>query len=156
MLRGSFPAKIDEKSRLKIPRDFLKLIEEKYGRELFVTSLVGDCVRLYPMPVWVELERHLGSQGLMRDPSTSRFFQHINYYGQAAEIDNQGRVLIHPRLREKADMAGEVDVVGQLDYLEVWNLDRLKAKLEAEPFTEEDAWQLVSQRRQRPDNGPDR
>ena len=138
MLRGSFPAKIDEKSRLKIPRDFLKLIEEKYGRELFVTSLDGICAHVYPMPVWVEIERQLGTQGLVRDPEVDRFFKHTSYYGQVAEIDNQGRLLIHPRLREKTGMAGEVDVVGSYDHLEIWNLERLRTDLAASPFTEQD------------------
>lgn len=138
MLRGSFTAKIDEKSRLKIPRDFLKSIEETYGRELFVTSLDGLSAHLYPMPVWVEIERQLGTQGLVRDPEVDRFFKHTSFYGQAAEIDNQGRVLIHPRLREQTSMAGEVDVVGSFDHLEVWNLERLKADLAASPFTDSD------------------
>ena len=47
----------------------------------------------------------------MRDPEVDRFFKHTSFYGQVAEIDNQGRLLIHPRLREKAAMAGEVSVV---------------------------------------------
>jgi MraZ protein len=138
MLRGSFPAKIDEKSRLKIPRDFLKLIEEEYGRELFVTSLDGVCAHVYPMTVWVEIERQLGTQGLVRDPEVDRFFKHTSFYGQVAELDSQGRLLIHPRLREKTGMAGEVDVVGSYDHLEIWNLERLKTDLAAAPFTEND------------------
>jgi MraZ protein len=138
MLRGSFTAKIDEKCRLKIPRDFLTTIEEKYGRELFVTSLDGVSAHLYPMPVWTEIERQLGAQGLVRDPEVDRFFKHTSFYGQVAEIDNQGRLLIHPRLREKTSMAGEVDVVGSFDHLEVWNLERLKADLAAAPFTDDD------------------
>lgn len=138
MLRGSFTAKIDEKSRLKIPRDFLKSIEEKFGREFFVTSLDGISAHLYPMPVWTEIERQLGAQGLVRDPEVDRFFKHTSFYGQVAEIDTQGRLLIHPRLREKASMAGDVDVVGNFDHLEVWNLDRLKADLAAAPFTDSD------------------
>jgi MraZ protein len=138
MLRGSFTAKIDEKSRLKIPRDFLASIEEKYGRELFVTSFDGLCACLYPMSVWNEIEQQLGAQGLVRDPEVDRFFKHTSFYGQLADIDNQGRVLIHPRLREKTGMAGEVDVVGSFDHLEVWNLERLKADLAAAPFTDTD------------------
>ena len=143
MLRGSFPAKIDEKSRLKIPRDFRALIEEKFGRDVFVTSLTGECVRIYPMPIWLEIEKHLGSHGLIRDPSTQRFFQQINYYGQVAELDNQGRVLIHQRLRDQADMSGEVDVVGTYDYLEVWNHERFVTKLANDPFTDADARALA-------------
>jgi len=138
MLRGSFTAKIDDKSRLKIPRDFLKTIEETYGRQLFVTSLDGISAHLYPMPVWTEIERQLGAQGLVRDPEVDRFFKHTSFYGQVAEIDNQGRLLIHPRLREKAAMAGEVDVVGSFDHLEVWNLERLNADLASAPFTDND------------------
>ena len=48
----------------------------------------------------------------------------MNYFGQVAELDSQGRVADPPRLREAADMSGEVDVLGQYDYLEVWNHDR--------------------------------
>jgi MraZ protein len=138
MLRGSFTARIDEKSRLKIPRDFLTTIEDKYGRDLFVTSLDGVSAHLYPMPVWTEIERQLGAQGLVRDPEVDRFFKHTSFYGQVVEIDNQGRLLIPPRLREKTSMAGEVDVVGSFDHLEVWNLERLKADLAAAPFTDND------------------
>jgi len=138
MLRGSFTAKIDDKSRLKIPRDFLTAIEQQYGREMFVTSLDGVCAHIYPMPVWVEIERQLGAQGLVRDPEVDRFFKHTSFYGQVAEIDNQGRLLMHPRLREKAAMAGDVDVVGSFDHLEVWNLERLSADLAASPFTDDD------------------
>ena len=63
----------------------------------------------------------------------------MNYYGQSAEIDTQGRVLIHQRLRESAGMAGEVDVLGAVDRLDVWNHDRLVAKMLSEPYTDDDA-----------------
>jgi MraZ protein len=153
VFRGSFTAKIDDKSRLKIPRDFLKSLEENYGRELFVTSLDGICAHLYPMPVWVEIERQLGAQGLVRDPEVDRFFKHTSFYGQVTEIDNQGRVLIPSRLREKTGMAGEVDVVGNIDHLQVWNLERLKADLSAAPLTENDRRVVASLLRQAPKSG---
>ena len=38
-----------------------------------------------------------------------------------------------------AEISGEVSVIGKVDYLEVWNFDRLKAKLDREPFTDDDA-----------------
>ena len=138
MLRGNSPAKIDEKGRLKIPNGFRTFIQDEYGRELFVTSLHGDSVRIYPMPVWVEIERKLA-----RVPSTHlsrlKFLDSVNFVGQATELDSQGRVLIPTRLRESATMIGEVDVFGQYDYLEVWNHERFLAKLQREPFTDDDA-----------------
>lgn len=143
MFRGCYSARIDEKSRLKVPSDFRRLIEENFGRQVFITSLDGRCARVYPMPTWLEIEQKLGGTGLVRPPATRRFFRHTNYFGQAAEIDNQGRILIHPRLREAADMAGEVDVVGHFDYLEIWNHARIAASVEEEPFTEADESELA-------------
>jgi MraZ protein len=137
-LRGTFSARIDEKGRLKIPNAFRALIADRYGPELFVTSISGENVRLYPMPVWIELEAKL-ARAPSTHPSRVRFFDRVNYYGQPAEIDKQGRVLIHPRLRESASMAGDVDVSGKYDYLDVWNHDRFVNKLQREPFTDEDA-----------------
>ena len=138
MLRGNSPAKIDEKGRLKIPNGFRTFITDEYGRELFVTSLHGDSVRIYPMPVWVEIERKL-SRVPSTHPSRLRFLDRVNFFGQATELDSQGRVLIPTRLRESATMIGEVDVFGQYDYLEVWNHERFLAKLQREPFTDDDA-----------------
>ena len=62
----------------------------------------------------------------------------VNYYGQQTEFDRQGRVSVHARLRESAEMLGEVDVFGQLNHLEVWNHERIAGKLQAEPLTDED------------------
>ena len=56
MLRGNLYTKIDDKGRLKIPTAFRALIAEKYGEALNVTSVTGESVRIYPMPVWVRIE----------------------------------------------------------------------------------------------------
>ena len=138
MLRGNYAAKIDDKGRLKIPNAFRALVEKTHGAELFVTSLTGESVRIYPMPVWLALEERLG-RAPSTHPSRTKFLNRVNYFGQAAEIDTQGRVVIHPRLRETAGMNGEVDVLGEVERLEVWNHERLVSKLQAEPFTDDDA-----------------
>lgn len=129
MFRGSYQARIDEKGRLKIPSGFRTEIEQS-GRAVFVTSLKGDNVWIYPLPAWEAVERKLGGVGALRDPMAQRFLRLANYYGQMAEIDNQGRILIHPRLRKAAEMNGDVEVVGNMDYLEVWNGDSMAARVE--------------------------
>ena len=77
VLRGNAPARIDDKGRLKIPTSFKGIIAAQHGRDLFVTSLSGESVRIYPMPVWIEIERQLGAQGLVRDPEVDRFLSSI-------------------------------------------------------------------------------
>jgi MraZ protein len=138
VLRGNYAAKIDDKGRLKIPNAFRSLIEEKHGSEVFVTSLSGEYVRIYPMAVWTVLEEKLAKVPSTH-PSRLKFFDRINYYGQTAEFDSQGRVLIHARLRDLAVMTGEVDVLGQYDFLDVWNHERFVAKMQREPYTDDDA-----------------
>ena len=138
MLRGSTSARIDDKGRLKVPNTFRRLVEQKHGRELFLTSLTGEYVRIYPMPVWLELEEKLAAMPSTH-PSKLRFLDRVNYYGSAGELDIQGRVIIPARLRDAATMSGDVDVLGQVNYLDVWNHDRFVAKLQRDPFTDDDA-----------------
>jgi MraZ protein len=138
VLRGSTSARIDDKGRLKVPNAFRRLVEQKHGREVFLTSLTGEYVRIYPMPVWIELEERLAAMPSTH-PAKLRFLDRVNYYGADGELDSQGRVIIPARLREAATMSGEVDVLGQVNYLDVWNHDRFVAKMQRDPFTDDDA-----------------
>jgi MraZ protein len=138
VFRGHEQARIDDKGRLKVPNVFRSFLESKYGRELFVTSLTGDYVRLYPMPVWLVIEEKLGTMPSTH-PSRLRFLDRVNFFGQVAELDTQGRVLIPARLRDTAAIAGDVDVLGQYDYLDTWNHDRLLTRLQRDQYTDEDA-----------------
>ena len=137
MFRGNHPTRVDEKGRLKVPAEFKRVIDEKYGTEFYVTSITGDNVQLYPLPEWESIEKRL-SLLPSRDPTRIKFLDRTNYYGQQAEIDGQGRVLIHPLLRKSAEVVGDVAVLGYLTYLEVWELDRFRQRLLSEPYTEED------------------
>ena len=138
MFRGHETTRIDDKGRLKVPNVFRSLLEQKYGREVFLTSLSGEYVRIYPMPVWTEIEAKLG-QMPSTHPSRLRFLDRINFFGQVSELDGQGRVVLPLRLRETATMSGDVDVLGQYNYLDVWNHDRFLTKLQREPYTDDDA-----------------
>jgi MraZ protein len=137
MLRGNALATVDEKGRLKLPASFRAAIEPKYGREFFITSLRGESVRVYPMQVWIRIEERLARASSLK-PSVMRFKNAVNYYGQCASMDGQGRILIHPLLREKAGTQGEVAVLGQQEFLEVWNRASFEERLERDPLTDED------------------
>jgi MraZ protein len=138
VFRGNAPTRIDDKGRLKVPTAFRSFLESKYGRKLFLTSLTGEYVRMYPMPVWLEIEQKLGEMPSTH-PSRLRFLDRVNYFGQVAELDAQGRVIIPVRLRDAATMIGDVDVLGQYNYLDVWNHDRFLTKLQREAYSDDDA-----------------
>ena len=140
-LRGSFPARIDDKGRLKVPTMFRGVIQDQQGPDVFVTSLTGECVRIYPMQVWLEIEQKL-SRIPANHPSRLKFLDRVNYYGQTSELDAQGRVVIPPNLRDSASIVGDVRVFGRIDYLEVWNNERFSQKLQREPWMDEDGLRL--------------
>jgi len=137
MFRGSAPTKIDDKGRLKVPTIFRRQLEERYGREVFITSILGNSVLLYPLSVWEEIEDRLAALP-STDRTKQRFLERVGYYGQQGKLDGQGRVVIPPLLRDSAEMVGEVVVSARLDHMEIWNLQRLQARFSEQPFTDED------------------
>lgn len=137
MLRGSARARVDEKGRLKLPSAFRAVIEPKFGTEFFVTSLRGESARIYPMEVWLRIEERLAKASSFH-ASVMRFKNNVNYYGQTAVMDPQGRILLHPVVRDRAVLHGDVSVLGQQDHLEVWNRAAFEEKLGVEPLTDED------------------
>jgi len=140
-LRGSAPARIDDKGRLKVPTIFRSVIHDQQGPDVFVTSLTGDCVRIYPMTAWVEVERKL-SNIPENHPARLKFLDRVNYYGQTGELDTQGRIVIPAHLRDSASIVGDVRVFGRISYLDVWNEERFVQKLQRDPWTDEDGLRL--------------
>jgi len=140
-LRGSAPTRIDDKGRLKIPTLFRGLIQDQRGPDVFVTSVTGESVRIYPMAVWLDAEQRL-SKAPGNHPSILKFLDRVSYYGQESELDAQGRIVIPQLLRDSASIVGEVRVFGKIDYLEVWNEERFAQKLARDPWTDEDGINL--------------
>jgi MraZ protein len=135
-LRGNHRAKVDEKGRLKIPAVFLEGLRQ-YGNQFYITSMTGESARIYPMQVWTAIEDKLAKIS-SQNRAKRKFLMRTSYFGQAVEMDGQGRVLLPPVLREAAQTMGEVDVFGELDYLEVMNHTRVLDDLKKNPFTEDD------------------
>ena len=136
MFRGNNPARVDEKGRLKVPADFKRLIDEKYGAEFYITSRDGKVAEIYPVEEWRKIEDKLAKLSNF-NPSKKKFLNKVNYYGQMVEMDAQGRLLMPQILREAAGIKGDVAVYGNLTYLEVRNLEVSK-QLAEEQFTPED------------------
>ena len=137
MLRGNAPATIDDKGRLKIPSVFRSEIEVAWGSEFYVTSLSGESVLVYPLPVWHEIEQKLAKLPTL-NPTKKKFLDRTNFYGQLASMDKSGRILIPAILRESARMTGEVAVLGNLSNLEIWNHERFVSSIKEDGFSETD------------------
>ncbi len=129
MFRGNHPTRVDEKGRLKLPAAYKHRVDEFYkAKEFYITSKDGKRAELYPMQEWEKIEAKILSIAQM-NPLRKRLLELTSYWGQAANMDEQGRLLIHPLLRDAAKVTGEVVVFGMLTYLEVANHQGFKAEL---------------------------
>ena len=120
-----------KKGRLKIPADFKRVVDERYGTQFYITSRDGKERR------YVRCRNGKRSKQKMAEipnfnPAKKKLLNYVNYYGQAAEMDAQGRVLIPQVLREKAKTVGDVVVFGMQTYLEVANREPFVASHGAE------------------------
>lgn len=138
LLIGSCAARLDNSGRVKIPEKFREIIEKKWGKELFVTSLHDESVQVYPLSVWLEMTGMTSEAAVHLRPDVRKFLLRVNRNGSRHEIDSRGRVLISQKLRDKASLKDEVEVVGLSNHLEVWNKEVLDGKIESAPLSEAD------------------
>jgi len=144
MLWGSYPARIDEKYRLKIPAKFRRDLPDTDENTFYVTSDDGKCAQIYPIPVW-ELIAQKFQQAPRMDPAKVKLQKFTSYYGLLTQMDPQGRILIPQALREDAQIFGDVTVIGKNDHLEVWNNEVIRRDLRENPLTDTDRERLADQ-----------
>jgi MraZ protein len=126
MFRGSYEVKVDDKVRAKLPGGFLKVLERnEWGKEFFVTSFDGQIGQIWPLVKWEEKE---AEWALIPDESREkqRFMDQVNFYGQQVELDAQDRLLLPQRLRGKARLVGEVDILGAGVFMKIANHDTME------------------------------
>lgn len=136
MFRGNHPTRVDEKGRLKVPAEFKRVIDEKYAARFYITSKDGKVAEIYPLEEWEGIEQKLAALSNF-NPTKKKFLMHTNYWGQAVEMDAQGRLLLPQLLRDAADLKSDVVVMGYLNHLEVRTIEAVSKEV-AEPFTADD------------------
>jgi MraZ protein len=119
-LMGDFDVIIDEAGRIAIPRELRAIIGES---EVVVTRGPDPCLWLFTSEKW---EDRLGRIMEEADPDSAegRDIRRRNLRAFRLYLDKQGRILINPRLREFAGLSRDCMVMGQGDYIEIWNKER--------------------------------
>lgn len=137
-LIGSYTARFDKSGRIKIPEKFRAAIEEKYGRDVFITSLNDPVVQIYPLPVWEEFAGLSNDKGAPLRSYVKNYIRRVNRQGNFHEIDTKGRVLINQTLKTKARLNDEVEIIGMNTYLEIWDQQVLDQIMDQNPLTDDD------------------
>ncbi len=101
--RGTLSGRVDEKGRLKLPAALVQYLEAVGERKVFVTTLNISTALIYPVSVWRETEKMLQEPG--EDAGVRSDVAFIaNHYGEDAEVDSQGRVLLPTTLRRELEL----------------------------------------------------
>lgn len=98
--RGMYPARLDDKGRVKLPAAFQQFFAALREKKLFVTSLDRRIAQIYPMAAWRENEKFFDSY--REDPRIARNVAfNAADLGAESEMDAQGRILFSPELRRE-------------------------------------------------------
>jgi MraZ protein len=128
MFRGNHQTRVDEKFRLKLPAEFKRRVDEEYGPIFYITSIDGKRAQLYPMKEWEKVEAKIVKLE-ETDLHREEFLRLTNYYGQTVEMDSQGRLLLPQVIRQRAQLTGDVNVLGMQTILEVTNVEMFETEM---------------------------
>lgn len=132
MFRGRFSHTIDVKGRLSIPARFREILTvEHEGRLILTNDLTDKCIVAYTPGGWADLEAKIHKASSM-DEGVKAFSRYFFSSAEDCSLDNQGRILIPPRLREYASLNKDVLVTGgPNNKIEIWNPELWEQTMEA-------------------------
>jgi len=135
MFYGEFDYKTDDKGRVPIPPRFRNALKDG----LVLTVGAEKCITAYTVPEWKKL-----SASLTSNPLTRSKMRRLNraMFAQAfvTRVDAQGRIALPAPLREHAQIADDVVVVGLNTNLEIWNKGLWE---EEKAISQEETWQTI-------------
>lgn len=141
MFRGIHMVRVDKVGRIKLPAEFRSVVEGNLDTSYFITSQDGRTIEIYSMREWAKLATQLMEHSTL-DPDRNKLFEVYVYYGEKAEMDAQGRLLLPSRLRESAKIKDNVVIFGNLTYLSVADRDQYERILAKNTLSPSDRVQL--------------
>jgi MraZ protein len=120
MFRGATKVTLDDKGRMVLPTRHRQRAHERGEGKLVITVDRDQCLLIYPLPDWEQIERKLMSLPTLHE-RTRRLQRLMVGHATELELDGQGRLLVPPELREFAQLARHGMLIGQGNRLELWD-----------------------------------
>jgi MraZ protein len=115
---------LDAKGRVNIPAKMRKALPPANDRTFIATRGPDPCIVLYPMEVWQQIEKkliNLNKRRVLHRHYTRNFVRHA----EMVQYDQQGRIPVPTELIEYAGIDKDVEIVGMIDHIEIWDPDGL-------------------------------
>ena len=117
---GEYHNSLDTKNRLNIPAKFRKVLDPINDRTFVITRGFDQCLVLYPLQDWSQVEEQLGKLSSIRGRHRS-FVRSVTRYAISVQYDGQGRIQIPESLLGYSGIKKEVAVIGMINKIELWN-----------------------------------
>src|SRR5260370_12921471 len=103
---GMYPARVDDKGRLKLPVGFQEYFAGLPEKKLFVTSLDRRIGNIYLNSVWRKNQQFFSEhRGLAAESKRIAF--NAQDFGSDSEMDAQGRILLPPEMRREVGIENQ-------------------------------------------------
>lgn len=112
-----FEFSLDDKGRISVPVEWRGEAFEK--RFLLLPSEEG-CLRVYPASFLGRQLEKLSAEGVTSTDVRRKSLEKLASAMQAAEPDQQGRIMIREKFRQHAGLNRQAVLVGRLDHFEIW------------------------------------
>jgi MraZ protein len=120
MFRGATRVTLDDKGRMVMPTRYRERLREQAQGRVVVTVDRDQCLLIYPLPQWEQIERKLMSLPSLNE--RARRLQRLMVgHADDLELDGHGRLLLPPQLREFAGLDRRAMLVGQGGRFELWD-----------------------------------
>jgi MraZ protein len=121
MFRGVNAVNIDAKGRIVMPTRYRDDLLGQNGNHIVMTIDTEErCLLIYPLRAWEIIENQL-AQLPSFNPQARRIQRLLIGHATETELDNQGRVLIAPLLRDYAGLSKKAVLIGQGKKFELWD-----------------------------------
>ncbi|MDQ2950150.1 MAG: division/cell wall cluster transcriptional repressor MraZ [Acidobacteriota bacterium] len=130
MFRGANKLTLDAKGRLVMPTRYRERLQERCGGNLVVTVDTDECLMIYPLPDWEEIERKLYKLPTL-NPRARALQRLMIGYATELELDSHGRILLPGNLRDFAHMTRDTMLIGQGMRFELWDEARWNERRDA-------------------------
>ena len=123
MFRGATKVTIDDKGRVVVPSRHRSLLVAHGDGRVVVTVDRDQCLLVYPVNEWEQIERRLMSLPSLH-PQSRRLQRLMVGHATDLELDGHGRLTLTAELREFAGLTRAGMLVGQGNKLELWDETR--------------------------------
>lgn len=106
-----------------MPTRYREQLQERGDCRLVVTVDRDECLLIYPLPDWEEIEGKLMRLPAF-NPQSRRLQRLMVGHATDVELDGHGRLLLPPKLREFAHLDRNAILIGQGNRFELWDEPR--------------------------------